>query len=71
LWARWRPNRWATWLIRKHAGRVRTITVDNGTEFHDYKTIERQTGVCFYVVNPHHSWERGTDGNTNELIRQY
>lgn len=61
----------ATWLIRKHAARVHTITADNGTEFHDYKNIEQQTGVCFYFANPHHSWERGTNENTNGLIRQY
>jgi IS30 family transposase len=50
---------------------VQTITADNGTEFHDYKSIEHQTGVCFYFANPHHSWERGTNENTNGLIRQY
>ncbi len=59
------------WLIRKHAGRFQTITADNGTEFHDYKRIEEQTGVRFYFANPHHSWERGTNENTNGLIRQY
>ena len=61
----------AVWLIRKHQGRFQTITADNGTEFHDYKQIEEQTGVCFYFANPHHSWERGTNENTNGLIRQY
>ena len=61
----------ATWLIRKHPGCFQTITADNGTEFHDYKRIEEQTGVCFYFANPHHSWERGTNENTNGLIRQY
>lgn len=59
------------WMIRKHQGRFQTITSDNGTEFHDYKRIEQQTGVCFYFANPHHSWERGTNENTNGLIRQY
>ena len=61
----------AVWLIRKHRGRVHAIAADNGTEFHDYKRIEEQTGVCFYFANPHHSWERGTNENTNGLIRQY
>lgn len=58
-------------LIRKHARRVQTITADNGTEFHCYKQIERATGVKFYFATPHHSWERGTNENTNGLIRQY
>jgi len=49
----------------------KTITSDNGTEFHQYKKIEEQTGVKFYFANPYHSWERGTNENTNGLIRQY
>lgn len=49
----------------------RTITADNGTEFHGYEEIEDSTGVTFYFANPHHSWERGTNENTNGLIRQY
>lgn len=58
-------------LIRQHTGAIETITADNGTEFHDYKRIEARTGVIFYFANPHHSWERGTNENTNGLIRQY
>jgi IS30 family transposase len=61
----------ATRLIRRHTGRFQTITADNGTEFHDCKRIELQTGMCFYFANPHHSWERGTNENTNGLIQQY
>jgi len=58
-------------LIERQAGRVLTITADNGTEFHSYKAIEAATGVEFYFATPHHSWERGTNENTNGLIRQY
>lgn len=58
-------------LTRPYAPRVRTITADNGTEFHDYKAIERATGARFYFATPHHAWERGTCENTNGLIRQY
>jgi len=58
-------------LIGRHTGRVATITADNGTEFHSYKQIEAATGVEFYFATPHHSWERGTNENTNGLIRQY
>jgi transposase, IS30 family len=58
-------------LIRQHTERFKTITADNGTEFHDYKSIERATQVPFYFATPHHSWERGTNENTNGLIRQY
>lgn len=58
-------------LIERQSGRVATITADNGTEFHSYKEIEAATGVEFYFATPHHSWERGTNENTNGLIRQY
>ena len=58
-------------LIRRHPGRFKTITSDNGTEFHCYRSIEAATGVKFYFATPHHAWERGTNENTNGLIRQY
>ena len=52
-------------------GRIKTITLDNGTEFHDYKKVEDQFGVEFFFATPYHSWERGANENTNGLIRQY
>ena len=58
-------------LIGAQPQPVRTITVDNGTEFHDYATLERATGAEFYFATPHHAWERGTNENTNGLVRQY
>ena len=64
-------SRRARSMIRSSPRQVRTITVDNGTEFHGYKGIEERTGAEFYFATPHHSWERGTSENTNGLIRQY
>jgi len=58
-------------LITKEEATFRTITSDNGTEFHAYKDVEKATGVTYYFANPYHSWERGTNENTNGLIRQY
>jgi transposase, IS30 family len=58
-------------MIRRHPGRVATITADNGSEFHSYPLVEAATGVLFYFATPHHSWERGTNENTNGLLRQY
>ena len=49
----------------------KTITLDNGTEFHGYKMIEHGAPVTCYFATPYHSWERGTNENTNGLIRQY
>jgi transposase, IS30 family len=58
-------------LIARHPGRVATVTADNGSEFHSYAEIEAATGTLFYFATPHHSWERGTNENTNGLLRQY
>ncbi len=60
-----------TALIRQHPDRFKTITADNGTEFHEYAKIENSTGVTFYFATPYHSWERGSNENLNGLIRQY
>ena len=64
-------NRRATQLITRQQRTVRTITADNGTEFHGYAALEQATGTRFYFATPHHAWERGTNENTNGLIRQY
>jgi IS30 family transposase len=53
------------------AGRVETVTADDGAEFHDYKRVERLTGAAFYFARPYHSWERGSNENADGLVRQY
>ena len=50
---------------------VRTITPDNGVEFHGYKALEQALDATVYFATPHQAWERGTNENTNGLIRQY
>ena len=50
---------------------VHTITGDNGTEFTNHKTISEELGIDFYFTHPYSSWEKGTNENTNGLIRQY
>jgi transposase, IS30 family len=64
-------NARARQLLTAQPRPVRTITVDNGTEFHAYAALERVVDARFYFATPHHSWERGTNENTNGLIRQY
>jgi IS30 family transposase len=49
----------------------RTITFDNGPENRDWQPVEKMTGVRCYFAHPYHSWERGTNENTNGLIRDY
>jgi IS30 family transposase len=58
-------------LITAQARTVRTLTLDNGTEFHSYKALEATIATRCYFATPHHAWERGTNENTNGLIRQY
>lgn len=72
------PNRTAAAVTRRtismmkaHDGPFKTITSDNGTEFHDYRKIEQTTGTTIYFATPYHSWERGTNENANGLILQY
>ncbi len=64
-------NQHTCFLIAKEPSSFETITADNGTEFHQFSGIEQKTGVPFYVSRPYHFWERGTNENTNGLIRQY
>lgn len=48
-----------------------TITYDNGSEFADHEMIERKAKITVYFAHPYHSWERGTNENTNGLLRQF
>lgn len=64
-------NRRAISLLQKAARRTLTLTLDNGTEFHSYPALEEATRARVYFATPHHAWERGTNENTNGLIRQY
>lgn len=58
-------------LIKREPTEFKTITADNGTEFHGYRKIEEELPVKFYFAHPYHSWERGRNENCNGLIRQY
>ena len=58
-------------IINSDPSRFKTITFDNGTEFHSYKILEDRFPLTCYFANPHHPWERGTNENFNGLLRQY
>ena len=49
----------------------RTITMDNGPENRSWQPIEEATGANCFFAHPYSSWERGTNENTNGLIRDY
>jgi IS30 family transposase len=50
---------------------VYTITFDNGPENQRWGEIEKATGASCFFAHPYHSWERGTNENTNGLVRDY
>lgn len=49
----------------------KTLTLDNGPEMKSAERIERTANVQVYYANPYHSWERGTNENTNGLLRYF
>lgn len=48
-----------------------TMTVDNGKEFAGFKEMEKSVGLCCYFADPYSSYQRGTNENTNGLLRQF
>lgn len=51
--------------------KIQTMTFDNGREFAGFKELEQGLGMQSYFAHPYHSWERGTNENTNGLLRQF
>jgi IS30 family transposase len=49
----------------------RSVTFDNGKEFAEHRRISEALGLEVYFASPYRSWQRGTNENTNGLIRQF
>jgi len=49
----------------------KTMTFDNGKEFAGFKALEKSVGFCCYFADPYSSYQRGTNENTNGLLRQF
>lgn len=48
-----------------------TLAVDSGKELSNFKELENRTGLKVYFADPYAVWQRGTNENTNGLLRQY
>jgi len=50
---------------------VQTLTLDNGSEFVDHKAFSKRLSLASYFCDPYRSCQRGSNENTNGLLRQY
>lgn len=60
-----------TRLLAQRRGAVHTLTLDNGSEFAEHRTVAKAVSAKTYFCDPYRSCQRGTNENTNGLIRQY
>ena len=50
---------------------VKTITCDRGAEFANWANIERRLGCEVYFADPYCAWQKGTNENSNGLLREF
>jgi IS30 family transposase len=58
-------------LRKLPAEKRQSLTLDNGREFARPLELEKKLDLPVYFARPYHAWERGTNENTNGLLRQY
>ena len=56
-------------LLTPH--KLRSITPDRGKEFVKHSLVTQTLGTAFYFPEPHQPWQRGTNENTNGLLREF
>ena len=48
---------------------VKSISLDNGSEFSEFRKLEESLSTLVYFAEPHKPWQRGTNENTNDIVR--
>ena len=76
LYLKDRKSETVTQEMAKHLNNLnpefrKSMTYDNGMEMTNHKWLTLQTGMDIYFAHPYSPWERGTNENTNGLIRRY
>ena len=54
-------------LLNNHI--VKSISLDNGSEFSEFRILEENLKAPVYFAEPHKPWQRGTNENTNDILR--
>jgi transposase, IS30 family len=61
----------ARYLLKHPQYLRKSMTYDNGLEMANHKWLTKKTNMDIYFAHPYSSWERGTNENTNGLIRRF
>ena len=58
-------------LSKLPKGAVKTITCDRGSEFSEWRKIEKKLNCIMYFADPYCAWQKGTNENLNGLLREF
>jgi IS30 family transposase len=64
-------RRFAAKFVRVPAVMRKTLTYDRGREMAEHERLATKVGIDIYFADPHSPWQRGSNENTNGLLRQY
>ena len=50
---------------------MHSLSLDNGSEFSEFRLLQEELNANIYFAEPHKPWQRGTNENTNDILRYY